>query len=230
MKVRSASAPWFQLPLREGGAGDSYAFLEPQAALFAFSSGIIPGTRFAFSRLHPHVRQRGATGAGASGGVGGVIDVSVVVSNVGTAGGSALVALYYSPPVVPLVLRYARRLVAFTRVSVPPGGSVRARLQVDVRRDLSRYDAALREYVVDAGKIEHDYYMDDGCDTACVCVCVCVTFITINIYLFIYFAVRRGAVHAGVYGLHVGDCCVTGVLPEADEECDERQVTAFVTL
>jgi hypothetical protein len=36
---------------------------------------------------------------------------------------------------------------------------------------------------------------------------------------------------SGEYGLHVGDCCVTGVLPVTDAECrDERQVTTFVTI
>jgi hypothetical protein len=123
-----------------------YAFQEPQAPLFPFSAGIIPHTRFVFSRLHAHYLHSNESGS-----VDSVVNVSVVVKNEGKAGGSALVALYYSPPVVPLVLRYARRLVGFKRIYVPSRGSSRVFLQVHVARDLSRYDAERQRYVVDAG-------------------------------------------------------------------------------
>ena len=50
-QVVSASAPWFQFPLRGGGISDLYAFNEAQAPLFPFAHGIIPGTNFTFSDL-----------------------------------------------------------------------------------------------------------------------------------------------------------------------------------
>ena len=153
-QVQSASCPWFQLPLREGGVGDMYAFQEPQAPLFPFSAGIIPQTSFQFSRLRVHHVQLQQRRRQQHGEMNSVLNVSVVVKNTGTAGGSALVALYYSPPVVPHVLRYARRLVTFMRVYLEPQGFARVPLQVLVERDFSRYDAQLRDYVVDSGKQE----------------------------------------------------------------------------
>ena len=139
-QVQSASAPWFQKPLREGGIGDSYAFLEPQAPLFSFATGIIPGTHFVFTDMTSRL-ENGRD----------IIRVTLNVRNIGTSMGSALVALFYSPPIVPSVMRYARRLINFDRVLLTPQQSAQVSLKVVVSRDLSRYDSNLKRFVVDLG-------------------------------------------------------------------------------
>lgn len=76
--------------------------------------------------------------------------LNVTVSNTGAMGGSAVVFAAVSVRVAG-VLRYARRLAAFSRVAVAAGGS--APLSLTVRlQDLERWDPGSRGYVVDAGE------------------------------------------------------------------------------
>ena len=174
-QVNSASAPWFQLPLRGGGISDRYAFDEPQAPLFRFLHGIIPATNFTFSDLTVVKHTTSSL----------FLNISVRVSNGGTKAGSAVVAAFYSPPFVSGILRYPRRLVAFTRAFVNPGESIVVKdLVVNVDRDLTRWDEYENKFVLDQGE----------------------------------------------YGIHVGDCAVTGVLPQSDEACSHVQVSETVSI
>ena len=94
-------------------------------------------------------------------------------------------AVFYSPPFVSGILRYPRRLVAFTRAFVNPGESIVVKdLVVNVDRDLTRWDEYENKFVLDQGE----------------------------------------------YGIHVGDCAVTGVLPQSDATCSHVQVSETVSI
>ena len=172
-QVNAASAPWFQLPLRGGGISDRYAFDEPQAPLFRFLHGIIPATNFTFSDLTVVKHTTSSL----------FLNISVRVSNAGSKAGSAVVAVFYSPPFVSGILRYPRRLVAFTRAFVNPDHSGQRWLKCS-DRDLTRWDVYENKLVLDQGE----------------------------------------------YWIHVGDCAVTGVLPQSDAACSHVQVSETVSI
>ena len=58
------------------------------------------------------------------------------------------------------------------------------------------------------------------------------------VYLFFYSVIMSTILYnwmllfdAGTYGLHAGDCCVTGVLPRVDFDClNKSEVSTHVTI
>ena len=158
--VRSPSSPSWQQP---NSQGDS-PFFEPRngdgswAPLFPLLHGG-SYTTFAFSSLS--ASPAGPLSLNASWAPADVVvTLTVRVSNTGTRDGAVVVAAFFGLH-VPKVIRWARTLAAFTKVSLAAGAD--AVVHLPVRRiDIDRWEPAAQDWVVDAGS--YNFFVGD-CST-----------------------------------------------------------------